>query len=197
MTTPNSSPVATTPGDDKSVHIGRTWEQFKLIQKSFEKTRGVRLAYFDGTIELRQPSLACDLYKKIIAVLLESYLIDREVEFFPTGAAIQEKDGVAAVEPDESYRIGAHQLAIEVNFVSGDEEAKLDRYEALGFDEVWLWADAMLTVYMLSKNGYRKVEASQIPPLAGINIAVMSKCISAGEMSIVTAAKAFRAVHPI
>jgi hypothetical protein len=41
--------------DQRIVLSGRTWEQFKLIQKGFEDSAGVRLFYFDGMIETLMP----------------------------------------------------------------------------------------------------------------------------------------------
>jgi hypothetical protein len=37
--------------DQRIVQPGRTWEQFNLIQKGFKNAPGVRLFYFDETIE--------------------------------------------------------------------------------------------------------------------------------------------------
>jgi Putative restriction endonuclease len=191
MTTkPNSS-----TGNDRSIHPGSTWEQFKLIQKNFENTRGVRLSYYNGTIELRKPSPAYDRFKKVISVLLETFLLDREIEFTPTGSAFQEEAGIAALEPDESYQIGYYRLAIEINFTHGNK-AKLAPYLALGIDEVWCWEDARLVVYQLNGDAYETVEQSQIPALTPIDIAALSQAILAGETSIVAATKAFRATQP-
>jgi Uma2 family endonuclease len=192
MTTKTNSPT----GNDRSIHPDSTWEQFKLIQKNFENTRGVRIAYYNGTIELRKPNPAYNRFKKVISVLLETFLLDRAIEFTPTGSSIQEEAGIAALEPDESYSIGYYRLAIEINFASGDR-AKLAPYLALGIDEVWCWEDAVLAVYHLNGDAYESVEQSQIPELATIDMAAMSQSIILGETSIVAATKAFRAAHPM
>jgi Uma2 family endonuclease len=193
---PTTSTVSLIQGDYLTIHQCRTWEQFKLIQKGFENAAGMRLAYYKGTIEILMPGMPHEIFKKIIAVLVEAFLFDREIECRLTGSATREKDGVAALEPDESYEIENYVLAIEVNFTSGDA-SKLERYEVLGVNEVWLWDDGMLAVYHLTGSAYKRVDRSQIPVLAPIDMAVMSKCVLMGETSIVAALKAFRSAHSI
>jgi Putative restriction endonuclease len=187
-------------GDYLSIHRGCTWEQFKLIQKGFENTPWMRLSYYNGTIEILTPGIPHEIFKKNIAVLVEAFLFDRDIECTPTGSGIREKAGVAALEPDESYVIGDALLAIEINFkinfTSGDA-SKLERYQALGVDEVWFWEDGVLLLYHLRPQGYEPVERSQIPELAGIDMAVLSRCILQGETSIAAARKAFRSAHPL
>jgi Uma2 family endonuclease len=75
--------------------------------------------------------------------LIETFLFHRGIEFKPTRAMTQEKEGVASAEADESYEIEGFKLSIEVNFTSGDA-SKLERYQALGVHEVWIWEDGGL-----------------------------------------------------
>jgi hypothetical protein len=95
----------------------------------------MRLSYYNGTIEILTPGIPHEIFKKNIAVLVEAFLFDRDIECTPTGSGIREKAGVVALEPDESYVIGDALLAIEINFkinfTSGDA-SKLERYQALG-----------------------------------------------------------------
>jgi Uma2 family endonuclease len=195
----NPSPPAPTverlTGDRRTIHRGRTWEQFKLIQQGFEHSPGMRLSYYKGTIEILMPGTPHELFKTIIGCLIELFLIDREIEFTPTGSATQEKTGILALEPDESYRIGDDRLAVEITFTSGDQ-SKLEQYQILGVHEVWFWQDGVLALYHLGADGYDRVEQSQIPALAAIDMTAMAQCILIGETSIVAASKAFRAAHP-
>jgi hypothetical protein len=39
-------------GDVKTIQTNRTWGQFRSLKQGFENTRGVRLAYYNGTIEI-------------------------------------------------------------------------------------------------------------------------------------------------
>jgi Uma2 family endonuclease len=183
-------------GDILTIYRDRTWKQFKHLQQGFENVRGIRLSFYQGTIEIIMPGKAHELFKSIIGILIETFLIDRGIEFTPTGSVTQELEGTAAVEADESYEIGDLRLSIEVNFTSGDV-SKLDRYQVLGINEVWLWEDGVLDVYQLGLNGYTQVSHSSIPELESLDLLVLAECIAAGETSRVDAVRRLRAAHPV
>lgn len=70
--------------DQHIVQTGRSWEQFKSIQKGFENSPGVRLFYFDETIEILMPGQAYETFASIIGCLLMLFLSSRGVPFVPT-----------------------------------------------------------------------------------------------------------------
>ena len=41
-----------TTKDQRLVHSGMSWQQFKLLQESFADSPGIRLAYYKGKIEI-------------------------------------------------------------------------------------------------------------------------------------------------
>ncbi|MGB7247960.1 MAG: Uma2 family endonuclease [Phormidesmis sp.] len=175
-------------GDVRMLQQGRTWAQFKHLQKGFENSRGIRLFYFEGTIEILMPGKAHELFKSIIGFLIETFLFHQEVEFEPTGFMTQEEEGIASAEADESYTIQGLRLSVEVNFSSGDA-SKLLRYQALGVNEVWIWEDGVLAVYHLQPSGYKKTDQSLIPALSSLDLNVLSECILVGETSRIEAGK--------
>ncbi|MEG4861396.1 Uma2 family endonuclease [Microcoleus sp. K1-B6] len=65
-------------------------------------------------------------------------------------------------------------LSIEVVFTSGNE-SKLNRYQALGVPEVWLWEDGVFCLYHLRSHGYEKIDQSEILPDLDINL--LSRCL--------------------
>jgi Uma2 family endonuclease len=184
------------PTDSLQVYRGRTWEQFKLIQKGLEDSPGLRLFFFEGIVEVLMPGRYHELFKRSIAVLIDAFLFDREIESSLTGSMDREREGSASAQPDESYEIGPYKLAIEITVTSGTI-AKLELYKVLGIDEVWFWQDGVLRLYHLVDGGYQGVDRSHIPELAGIDVAVLSKCILMGETSWVRAVKTFRSAHPV
>ncbi len=190
-----STRVEIARGDVLTIQQGRTWEQFKHLQKGFENSRGIRLFYFDGTVEILMPGKAHELFKSIIGFLIETFLFQHELEFEPTGSMTQEKAEIASVEADESYEIQGFKLSIEVNFTSGDI-TKLARYQALTVHEVWFWEDGALEVYHLQNSGYKKVNHSLIPALSSLDLSVLSACILVGETSRIEAGKQLLAAHP-
>jgi Uma2 family endonuclease len=182
-------------GDVRTIQRRKTWAQFEYLQKGFEHTGGIKLFYYNGIIEILMPGAAHELFKKIIAILIEVFLLDRRIEFAPTGSMTQKREGTAAVEADESYEIQGFKLCVEINFTSGDE-SKLDCYQELGIDEVWFWEDGILAVYHLQSEGYQRVSSSQIPALVSIDLAIMAQCILIGETSRIEAVERFRKAHP-
>jgi Uma2 family endonuclease len=191
---PSPLRVENSRGDIRIIQRGRTWEQFKHLQKGYENTRGIRLFFYNGTIEIVMPGAAHELFKSIIGFLIETFLFNRAIEFKPTGSMTQEKAEVAAAEADESYEIQGFKLSIEVNFTSGDA-SKLERYQALGVDEVWLWEDGLLAVYPLQSGEPQKGDRSLIPALADIDLNILAECILLGETSRIQAAQKFLAAH--
>ena len=183
---PSLNQVQMANGDVKTIQTNRTWRQFTSLKQGFENTRGVRLAYYNGTIEILMLGLNHELFKSIIGFLIETFLFHQRIEFTPTGSATQEKDGIVSAEADESYEIQGFKLAIEVDFTHGSV-SKLERYAILGTDEVWIWEDGILDIYWLDGAGYRKADRSQIPALSPINRSLMSKCILIGETSRIQA----------
>jgi Uma2 family endonuclease len=128
------------------------------------------------------PGIDHELFKTVIGILIETYLIDREIEFIPTGSMPQKIEGLVSAEADESYQIEGRKLAIEVNFTSGDE-SKLECYRLLAIDEVWLWEDGLLACHHLQTTGYQQANRSQIPALSTINFSILSTSILLGETS--------------
>ncbi len=171
-----------------------TWEQFKLIQRGFADSRGIRLAYYEGILEIVSTSVDHELIKTIIGALLELYFLEMEIEFFPMGQATQEKVAQVSLQPDESYSFDSHKkipdLAIEVILTSGNIE-KLKKYYLLGVPEVWLWEDGVLDIYHLdiqSDRHYQKSPTSKFLP--DLDIAALQRCILSA--SPLEALKTFR-----
>lgn len=100
----------------------------------------------------------------------------------------QEKVGIASAEADESYEIQGFNLAIEVNFTSGNV-SKLQRYKALEVNEVWIWEDGTLNAYHLQSGEYQNVDRSLIPALSTLDLQVMAECILLGKTSRLKAGK--------
>ena len=170
------------------------WEHFELIQQGFEHSKA-RLSYYDGRIEIIMPGRFHELFKRVIGMLIEAYLVDRRVNFVPTSSMTQQVVKVASAEADESYEIGELKLSIEVRVTSGSI-SKLRTYKALGVHEVWFWEDGVLAIYHLKNDEYIKYDSSQIPELSGIDIAIFNQCILIGETDRIAAIETFRSAHP-
>jgi Uma2 family endonuclease len=190
----STAEVSISRGDVRTLQRSRTWKQFEGLQQGFENSRGVRLFYYNGIVEILMPGIDHELFKTVIGILIETFLLDRDIEFIPTGSMTQQIEGVAAAEADESYQIDGYKLSVEVNFTSGDD-SKLECYRLLAVDEVWLWEDGLLTCYSLESGGYQKSESSKIPAFKTIDFSLLTRCILLGETSRVEAVKQFRAAQ--
>jgi hypothetical protein len=195
-TRPSATATTINRGDVRTIQHDRSWAQFENLQKGFENSRGVRLFYYNGVVEILVPGIDHELFKTVIGILIETFLLDRDIEFTPTGSMTQQIKGLVAAEADEFYQIDESRLSIEINFTSGDE-SKLNCYQLLGVNEVWLWEDGVLSCYHLQPTGYQRFDRSQIPALGSINFTVLADCILIGETSRVAAVKHFRSQHPL
>jgi len=182
--------------DTVTVYHDRTWEQFKHLQKGLEGALGVRLSFYEGVVELFMPGQPHEIFKEIIGSLLEAFFLHWNIRIVPTGSATQEQEGVASAQADKSYCFGSAKpipdLSIEVIFTSGSA-AKLRRYQALGVPEVWFWEDGLLTLHRLGDSGYTRIDKSQIPALAKLDLALLSRCVLMGETDWLGAVQTFRA----
>lgn len=181
--------------DQQIVHHGRSWEQFKFIQKGFEDSPGVRLFYYNGTVEILMPGREHEVFGRVIGFLVATFLIKKSIFFQPTGAMTQEKEGEVSAQADESYCIGLVKpipdLSIEVVFTSGGT-TKLARYRALGVAEVWFWQDGVLRLYHLRSGGYEQIEHSELEGLQDLDIDLLKCCVLMAETDAGEAVRAFQ-----
>ncbi|MCY7278452.1 MAG: Uma2 family endonuclease [Phormidesmis sp. CAN_BIN44] len=181
--------------DQRIVHHGRTWQQFKLIQEGFAESSGVRLFYYNSTIEILMPGREHEFFKTFIGLLIETFFVEKGIEFEPMGSMTQEIEDEVSAEADESYCIGEFKpipdLAIEVVFTSGGPN-KLARYKALGVPEVWFWEDGLFSLYHLRDNDYDRIDRSQLEGLKDLDIDLLTRCILMAQTSKVEAVRTFR-----
>jgi Uma2 family endonuclease len=164
--------------DQRIVEYNRTWQQFKLIQQGFYNSPGIRLFYYKGTVEILAVSPEHEIFKTLIGHLIETFLVEKGIEFTPTGSMTTEREGEASAQPDESYCLGELKqipdLSVEVVFTSGGA-SKLGRYRVLGVPEVWFWEDGLFTLYHLRSNGYEQISRSELLPELDINL--LGRCV--------------------
>jgi Uma2 family endonuclease len=187
--------LRSTSSDQRIVHAGISWAQFKLIQSGFGETRNVRLFYYDQTVEILMPGRDHEFFSRLIGFLIGLFCLETGVEFEPLGSTTQEREGVASAEPDESYCFGVSKptpdLVIEVVFSSGSPN-KLRRYQALEVPEVWFWQDGVFSLYRLRDSAYEPINQSEIPELASLDLALLSRCVLMAETSRLDAANTLR-----
>lgn len=181
--------------DQRLVYSGLRWAQFKLIQSGFAQSPGVRLAYYNHTIEILKSGRDHEMFSRLIGFLISLYCLENAIEFEPTGSMTQEKPGEVSAQADESYCFGPSKavpdLVIEIVFTSGGE-SKLQRYQALGVQEVWFWQDGVFSLHRWRGDRYEKVNYSEISELAKLDVSLLTRCVLIAQTSRLEAATEFR-----
>ncbi|MBW4571109.1 MAG: Uma2 family endonuclease [Tolypothrix carrinoi HA7290-LM1] len=141
--------------------------------------RAARLAYSQGTLEIRMPLLKHEKAKVIIGDLVKILLEELEIDCESFGSTTFKREDMAGgVEPDDSFYIQNHalmigkeridlsidpppDLAIEVDVTS---KTQLNAYEALGVPELWRYEDGKLQINILQNGKYIQSEISPAFP---------------------------------
>jgi Uma2 family endonuclease len=181
--------------DQRLVHHGLTWQHFKLIQAGFAGASGIRLFYYDGTLEILMPGRDHELFKTLIGYLIETFFLEKDIPFQPTGSMTQEAEETVSAQADESYCIGESKpvpdLSIEVIFTSGGP-SKLARYQALGVPEVWFWEDGLFQLYHLRGDRYDRITHSELPALQDLDLNLLTRCVLLAQTDYAEAVRTFR-----
>ncbi|MBW4516873.1 MAG: Uma2 family endonuclease [Timaviella obliquedivisa GSE-PSE-MK23-08B] len=183
------------PTEQRILYQGISWHQFKLIQAGFAESPGIRLSYYHGAIEIFMPGREHEVFSRLIGFLIGLFCLEKNIEFEPTGAMTQEREGEVSAQADESYCFGESKpipdLVIEVVFTSGGTQ-KLQRYQALQVPEVWFWQDGLFSLYHLRQDHYEKITYSEISELALLDINLLTRCVLMAQTSRLEAANEFR-----
>ena len=144
---------------------GMTWIDYEKFNS--EEYPGYRVSYFDGVITLVSPSKNHERIAQTIAILVFAYCRKFSLLYFPLGSTRLENKPLAGKEPDVSFAFNTDKdlpdLAIEVIFSSGSFD-DLDRYRAIGVNEVWFWRNNKITFYQLQTQEYKKISTSKLLP---------------------------------
>ena len=181
---------------DQRIVLQGTWEKFKLMQQASEDSPGVRLAFYDGTIEVFMPGFQHENFSEIIGYLVTTFLLSQGIAFVPSGSVTQEREGKASAQADKSYYLGSAKpipdLSIEVIFTSGSAN-KLARYQALGVSEVWFWQDGVLALHHLRTHHYEQIDRSELLGLQQLDVDLLQRCILMAETDFPLAVQTFQA----
>lgn len=162
---------------------GVSWEQYEALVDELGDSLRYRVTYLDGILELMSPSRRHERNKTNIGSLLEDYLKEKRIRYFPLGSTTfrkQEKRG--GTEPDESYCIGTDKefpdLAIEV-VVTSSGINKLEVYKRLSVREVWFFKNNRFEIYYLRGETYEQIAQSEVLP--DLDLAMLSQYAIASD----------------
>ncbi|MEB3280040.1 MAG: Uma2 family endonuclease [Lyngbya sp.] len=147
---------------------GVNWQIYEGLLETLQDSSEFRVTYLEGTLEIMSPSRRHESEKKRIALLLETYFMEAEVDFYPLGSTTFREQSISrGIEPDECYCINSEKsvpdIAIEVVITSGGINS-LDIYRGLKVPEVWFWQKGKFSLYSLQNNRYEEISRSQFLP---------------------------------
>lgn len=180
--------------DQVIVLRGVSWTHYEALAAA----RGApqpRMAYLDGALEVMTTSRRHEIWKKLIARLVEAYVDETGGPLNALGSAtFRKKAKQAGVEPDECYCIGrvrgVPDLAIEIVYTSGGID-KLEVYRRLGVAEVWFWIEGRFWIY--GQVGGRFEERARSVALPGLDLDEVARIvISTDDSEQAEAVRAFR-----
>ncbi|HTU58181.1 MAG TPA: Uma2 family endonuclease [Polyangiales bacterium] len=173
------------------------WWQYLAIREATEG-RGLKLSYLEGDLEIMSPSELHEESKKLIARLLETWAVERDLDLRGFGSTTWRSEaGLAGLEADECYKLGKLErgalpdLAIEIT-VSRERLDKLKIYARLGIQEVWRWNPraARVSVSRLVAGEY--IEQTRSVLLPELDLEKLAEFVRVGE-SQTQLIKAYRA----
>jgi Uma2 family endonuclease len=174
--------TALAPGQRATIE-NVSWDEYEELMAAREAAgRYFRLTYDQGSLEIMPTSLAHELFKKILALLIEAWLSETGGSYLPGGnVTVKLRLKKRGFEPDECYYIqnrsrmaGRRELdpatdpppdlVIEAE-VSRTVTRRLTVFAGLGVPEVWRYDGTRVTVLLLGPDGeYAESPASRAVP---------------------------------
>lgn len=164
-------------GETKIFH-DVSWEEFENLLTELGDNRSSRLAYDQGTLEIRMPSQKHEYYKEVIRDLIK-YLaeeLDLDCESFGS-TTWKRKDLLKGAEPDNCFYIQNEpairgikpnidlskdpppDLILEIDYTSPSLN-RLLIYASLRVPEIWIYNKNVLRMYHLETGKYKETDTS-------------------------------------
>jgi Uma2 family endonuclease len=156
-------------GDQIIVFHDVTWEDYERLLEIRGDKSAPRITYLEGELQILSPSRDHEQLKSFIGHLMETWCIDRDMVVTPVGSwTLKEEKEKRGAEADECYIFGTEprdrpQLAIEVEWSRGSID-KLELYEKLGVEEVWIWRKGVIEVYVFAGTQFERSPRSRLLP---------------------------------
>ncbi|MEO1521614.1 MAG: Uma2 family endonuclease [Cyanobacteria bacterium J06633_2] len=164
-------------GEQRVLLHNVSWHCFEMLLAELDETRGTRLAYDSGMLEIMSPLMPHEHTKRLLERFVEVLCEEMQLEIKSAGALTSKKVSMQkGMEPDSAFYIQneplvRHKLTIdfeldpppdlmiEVDF-SSSSLPKEPIYIALQIPEVWRYAEGLLTIKWLVDGAYVEKEES-------------------------------------
>jgi len=163
------------------------WATYVALRDALDDQSGLKMTYLRGVLELMSPSVLHEDAKKILARLIETWAMERDVDLRGFGGATFRYEAKQrGLEPDECYKLGkldddgVPDIAIEVIVTAGLVD-KMAVYAGLGVPEVWEWRPGTKTilVHRLVGDDYQRRDRSEVLP--SLDLLELSRFVQPGE----------------
>lgn len=184
-----------------------SWSEFEAILEDLGESRGSRIAYNQGKLEIMTPLPEHEVNKVYISNFVEILLEELDIEFCPLGSTTFKNQAMfKGIEPDSCFYIqheaavrGKNRLdltvdpppdlALEIDITNRSHP---EIYESLGVPELWQYSQGELKFLLLFKGKYIESQTStNFPDFDLLNVIpqYLNQCRTEGRNKGV---KAFR-----
>jgi len=185
-----------------------SWSTFETLLKEIGDSRGYRIAYDNGILEIMAPLFEHENYKSNFGNFIVALAEALDIEIKSAGSTtLKLKNAQKGIEPDNCYYIQNEpavrdrqeldleidpppDLAIEIDITSSSMN-KLAIYSALRVPEVWLYNGRVLKFYHLVETEYVECDFSIAFPFVSVAemAGFLTRTQTMGEMALL---KSFR-----
>lgn len=164
-------------GETKILH-NVSWEEFETLLSEMGDNRSCRIAYDQGTLEIRMPSQKHEYYKGIIRDLIKYLAEELDLDCEAIGSTTwKRKDLLKGAEPDNCFYIQNEpairsvkpnidlskdpppDLILEIDYKSPSLN-KQPIYAGLGVPEIWCYNMEIIQIYQLEAGTYKETDTS-------------------------------------
>ena len=167
-------------GEQRVALRGLSWEAYLQILNALPQSRGSRLTYDDGILEITVPSELHEFSGRLIECFIRTLVELMDLRMKTMGSTTMNYPNLKkGAEPDNAYYIQNQALVKgrEVDFsqdpppdlvvevdITPTDIAKNRFYSSLGVSELWRFNGNIWRIYQLQEGVYVEVEASPTFP---------------------------------
>lgn len=166
---------------DRVILYDISWQQFENLLIDLGETRGTRIAYNNGTLEIMSPLLEHEYYKENISIAILDIAEVLEKDYESLGSTTWRKQAkMTGVEPDNCFYFQNEpkmrgklnydlsqdpppDLVLEID-LSSKSLNRFPIYLSLGVPELWCYDQGKLKVYLLINDQYKESQNSLVFP---------------------------------
>ncbi len=193
-------------GEKRVTLYGLTWQGYQQILAALPETRGARLTYDCGTLEISVPSEEHEFSGRLIELFVRILVVELGLKLKTMGSTTLDREDLnRGAEPDNAYYIQNQpqvagrkvdlkqdlppDLIIEVDISKTDID-KNRLYASMGVPEFWRFDGQIWRIFQL--NDERYVEVTHSPTFPGLEKADLYQFLVAAQQDEVAAEIAFR-----